>query len=138
MQNQNTSQSQTRNIIFYDGVCLLCNHFVLFVLNRDNSNKLFFAPLQGSTAKQLLTGQQISDLNTVYLYQNESLYNQSDAIIRILIALNGLYQLLRIFLILPKPIRDFAYQIVAKNRYQIFGQKDYCPINHPKKNQILP
>ncbi len=138
MKQQNSSQSQPRNIIFYDGVCLLCNEFVLFVLNRDKSNQLFFAPLQGETAKLLLTSQQVSDLNTVFLYQNGTIYSQSDAIIRILDTLNNQYFVFKLILIIPKFIRDNIYQVIAKYRYQLFGKKDFCSLSHPKQNQILP
>lgn len=137
MLNQNTSKSQPNNVIFYDGVCLLCNQFVIFVLNRDKSNHLFFAPLQGTTAKKYLNQQQIANLDSVYLYQNGHIYSQSDAIIRILESLSGYYGLFIILRIFPRFFRNWIYQVIAKYRYRIFGQDEFCQINHPKQNQIL-
>lgn len=137
MHSLNTRDSQTIKIIFFDGECLLCNRFVLFVLNRDKKMKLFFAPLQGETAHNYLSSEQIQNLDTIYFCDQNKIYTQSEAVIRIIASLGRRYRWLTLFLFIPPFIRNYFYCLVARSRYQIFGQIEYCSINHKNKKQIL-
>ena len=122
-----------RSIVLFDGVCNLCNGFVNFLIDRDQHDRFRFGSLQSENVKGLLltfhyTTQEIS---TVVLIQDNALYTQSTAVLRICRLLPGAWPLLYGFIIIPRPLRDFIYNLVAKNRYRIFGRKDTCRIPTP-------
>jgi predicted DCC family thiol-disulfide oxidoreductase YuxK len=117
-------------LIFYDGVCGLCNRFVLFVLNRDRRSRFYFAPLQGKYAKEVIdiskkTG---SELQTVYLFYNQHLYHRSRAVLKIFQLMGFPWNLTGIFRIIPPIIADNIYDFIAGNRYRWFGKHENCPI----------
>ncbi len=117
---------KTKNVVFFDGVCHLCNGFVDAVISRDKSHTLLFAPLQGSTAERILSSQERNDLNTVIYYEAGTLYRRSSAVLKIITKLGGLYKLFAIAWILPASLRDVLYNYIAKNRYSWFGKRDFC------------
>ena len=119
-------------IIFFDGVCGLCNKFVDFLIVRDKKQTFLFAPLQGLTAKQSLPT--IADMESVLLLDpSGSLCDKSTAAIKILIRLGGIWKLAGIFFVVPKFIRDPVYSVIAKNRYKIFGKKESCRLPTPEE-----
>lgn len=122
-------------ILFFDGVCNLCNSTVDFLIERDVHHVIKYSSLQGKTASELLTEKYTQDLNTVVLYQDGKIYTKSEAVIRALMHLGPKYAITRIFLIIPGFIRNFFYNLIAKNRYRIWGQKDTCrlPTESEKK-----
>ncbi|MBK7562390.1 MAG: thiol-disulfide oxidoreductase DCC family protein [Chitinophagaceae bacterium] len=117
-------------IILFDGVCNFCNYWVNFAIKRDRKKKLRFTPLQGETAKRLLPEYTINptSLSSVILIDNGKAYTQSSAAIRICKHLNGGWKLFYGLIIIPKFVRDFFYNIIARNRYKWFGKKDQCMI----------
>lgn len=117
-------------IILFDGVCNFCNYWVNFAIKRDRKKKLRFTPLQGETAKRLLPEYTINptSLSSVILIDNGMAYTQSSAAIRICKHLNGGWKLFYGLIIIPKFVRDFFYNIIARNRYKWFGKKDQCMI----------
>jgi len=123
-------------IILYDGVCGLCNRFVQFILRRDRSGVFRFASLQSTLAAPILArhGANPSDLDTVYVVfnhelPNEYLLSRSDAVLFVLKQLQGQWQLAAFLLqLLPKFLRDAAYNVVARNRYRIFGRSEICTL----------
>jgi predicted DCC family thiol-disulfide oxidoreductase YuxK len=132
---------QTPNpILLYDGVCGLCNRFVRFVLQRDRKDSFRFAALQSDFARKILERHGIGavELDTVYLITSydtpeEALLDRSDAAIAVLSFLGGFWRLQSVFLrLLPRPVRDWYYNQIARNRYQVFGKYDVCPIPDPK------
>jgi len=115
------------NIIFFDGVCGLCNGFVIFILQCDRKKHFRYSPLQGETAKKYLPAQAIESLDSIiYLTRAGEILSASDAVIAILTALGGGWKLMSLFKVIPRPIRDFVYGLVAKYRYRIFGKRDQC------------
>lgn len=120
------SGSPVTQIIFFDGVCVLCNGFVDFVLQRDAERLFKVAPLQGETAKSTLPEELKKNLITVVLWSQGQCFVRSDAALMILQQLGGAYALFRVFWIVPGPLRDLAYRLVASRRYQWFGKKDSC------------
>jgi predicted DCC family thiol-disulfide oxidoreductase YuxK len=123
-----------KSIILFDGVCNLCNGFVNFLILRDKQNQFQFGSLQSPKVQELLKEYHHStnDLSTVLLIEDNKLYSQSTAVLKILRKMNGGWPLLYGFIILPKPVRDFFYQLIAKNRYRLFGRKDACMIPTPE------
>ncbi|MGF1753446.1 thiol-disulfide oxidoreductase DCC family protein [Vibrio makurazakiensis] len=115
-------------IVIFDGVCNLCDGSVRFIINRDPTAKFVFTPMQSEHAQTLLKKHNLSELtlDSVVLIKGERSFIQSDAAIEIAKELHGFWRWLRIFKIIPAPIRNFLYQWVAKNRYKIFGRRDVC------------
>jgi len=123
-------------ILLYDGVCGLCNRMVQFILRRDRGAVFRFASLQSAFAGHILTrhGKNPDDLDTFYVVMHhnetsEALLSRSDPIVYVLKQLDGIWRLVAFALgIMPRFFRDAAYNIVARNRYRIFGRYDTCPL----------
>lgn len=115
-----------QRIIFFDGMCLLCNGFINYVFNNDKNRYFKYASLQSKTAAQLLPPSDLG-LDTVVYIEDSKTYKQSTAVLRIMFHLGGLWALLSVTLAaVPTPIRDFFYKLVSKSRYRIFGKSDVC------------
>lgn len=117
-----------KRIIFFDGVCSLCNGFVDFVLRHNSRQSFLFCSLQSEAAKKELPEQHLG-LDTIVLKDQGQVYTRSTAVLRIVFAFGGWWSLFAIVAsILPVFIRDFIYQIIATNRYRLFGKKETCRI----------
>ena len=79
------------NLIFFDGVCGLCNRFVNLLIEADKNNVLKFAPLQGKTAVELLSKEFIHELKTIVYYRNYEIFTESDAVLEILKSIGGIW-----------------------------------------------
>lgn len=123
--------SHDRQIVFFDGVCNLCNGFVDFLVRRDTEHLFDFAPLQGTNAKRLLPAEMPAQLRSVVLWSQGEVNEKSDAALMILSQLGGLWGALRIFWIFPKWLRDPFYDLIAKNRYRLFGKRETCRLPTP-------
>ena len=121
---------ETRAIILFDGVCNLCNGAVNFVIKRDKRSVFKFATLQSERAKNLMSeGEfQNEDLRTFILLLNDRFYTRSTAALKVCRYLSGLWPLMYGFMIVPKFIRDFIYNIISKNRYKWFGKRESCMV----------
>ena len=129
----------SEKIIFFDGVCGLCNKTVNFLMRIDKRQNVKFAPLQGQTAQGRLPAEIIEDLNTLIFYENGKLSNRSTAVLRAIKAIGGFWRLLYVFIIIPSPMRDWIYKTVAKNRYKWFGKHDTCRMPTPEeRGRLLP
>ncbi len=125
--NEFKSISEPSRIIFYDGDCGLCAQSVRFFLKIDRYERIYFAPLQGETAQSYLPAnlRDAQCLSTVaYRCSNSderSLFLRSEAVARALIDVGGFWGFLGRFLRLtPTPLRDWAYNLIAKNRLKFF------------------
>ena len=115
-------------IVLFDGVCNLCDASVRFIIARDRHDRFRFAALQSRTGRSVAAEFGISgDLGTFFLIEGGRVYERSDAWLRILRHLDGPWPALNAFMIVPRPIRDWFYDFVGRNRYRWFGKKDYCP-----------
>jgi len=121
-------------VIFFDGVCNLCNASVQFVIEHDVKNKFHFSALQGDYAKEILAKFSVNPekLNTILLLEGDKVYTKSSAALRIAKKLNGFIPVLSVFLIVPKFIRDWFYDIIAKNRYRWWGKEESCWVPTPE------
>jgi len=124
-------------ILLYDGVCGLCNRLVQFVLKRDFNAHFRFASLQSDFAARILRqhGFDPDDLDTVYLVEEpgQRPASRSDAVISVLRELGGFWRAVGFLLrALPKSLRDWGYNVVARNRYRIFSKHDICPLPEEK------
>jgi predicted DCC family thiol-disulfide oxidoreductase YuxK len=126
-------------IVLYDGLCGLCNRLVQFLLKRDTHNRFRFASLQSEWANNLLKAHGLDphDLDTVYVVKDygqseQSLLARSDAVLYMLNQLGGVWKLSGVGRVLPTPLRDALYKVVARNRYRVFGKYDSCMLPDPK------
>lgn len=117
-----------KSILFYDGDCALCNFWVQFLMERDRKKKLFYSPLQGETAKKLLTSEMREQVSTVVLWHQQKLFTKSNAILNALKQINYSPDTLVLGHIIPTSLRDRMYDFVASNRYRWFGKKETCPL----------
>ena len=124
-----------KKIILFDGVCNLCDSSVQFVIKHDKKDVFRFVSLQSELGQKIINHIGISDLNidSTVLYEPEKgYYYKAEVAFRILKELNGIYQCLLVFSILPKSILNNIYDYVAKNRYEWFGKKESCMIPTPE------
>jgi len=124
---------ENQDIIFFDGICGLCNKFIDFILRHDKGNKFLFSTLQGETAKKLLPLPITKDLESVVFIENGFIYYKSGAALRILTKLGGIWKIMKVFLFVPKFVRDLVYDFIAKNRYNLFGKKETCRLPTPEE-----
>ncbi|HYE55611.1 MAG TPA: thiol-disulfide oxidoreductase DCC family protein [Chitinophagaceae bacterium] len=119
-------------VIFFDGVCNLCNRSVQFVIKHDKQAKFRFASLQSNAGQELLKQYHLpqTDFNSFILYDNGKIYTRSAAALLVAKELNG-WKWLAAFRIVPRFIRDAVYNVIARNRYRWFGKKDECMIPTP-------
>jgi predicted DCC family thiol-disulfide oxidoreductase YuxK len=129
----------SQSILFFDGVCHLCNGFVDFVIQNETSNSdLIFAPLQGETAAKYLELSDRQDLNSVVLWSQGKALRQSDAVLEILRHLRFPWKLIGILgPLVPARFRNWCYQKVAQHRYQLFGTREFCRIPLPHERDKL-
>lgn len=120
-------------VIFFDGVCGLCNGFVDFILKIDKKEKFLFCPLQSDYAKKNLPAEYSHDLKSVVYLHEGKIHSRSDAVIQILSEIGGPWSLAFAGKILPTCIRDRAYNLIAENRYKIFGKKETCRLPTPEE-----
>ena len=117
-------------IILFDGHCNLCNAWVKFVVKRDSTKKIKFAPLQSKIGKNILDENQIADNynESLVLLKDGEYFIKSTAAIKIFSLLDSWEKHLKYLIFIPVPIRDFFYFLVAKYRYKLFGKLDTCMI----------
>ena len=122
-------------VIFFDGVCNLCNKSIDFILKRDSSKNFRFASLQSEAAKSLLKNKSIDlqSIRTIILLKDGKTFYRSDAILEIVRQLSAPWPLLYVFKIVPRFIRDGMYNLVSKHRYNWFGKQDTCRV--PSKEE---
>src|SRR5262249_52312443 len=121
-------------IVFFDGVCNLCNGFVRFVIARDPTGTFFFAPLQSTAAQDRLGATVVPGTmpDTVILWDRGTLYKRSGAALRVVRHLRAPWPLATVLLVIPPPIRDWAYDLIARRRYRWFGRRESCMVPTPE------
>lgn len=110
------------------------------MLRHDSSGRFRFAPLQGETARQFLSAEEIEQLSTVVVQIGGRQYRKSAAVVRILWCLGGIWKPAGTLLwLIPAPVRDLGYSLVARWRYRLFGRKETCRMPTPEeRDRILP
>jgi len=128
--------------VLYDGVCGLCNRLNQFLLKRDRKDRLRFASLQSEFAQRVLRAHDLdaADLDTVYVVLNhgtagETALARSDAIIHAVQQLGGIWKIISLGKLLPHSLKNAIYNVVARNRYRVFGKSDSCVLPEPRHRQ---
>ena len=118
------------HIVVFDGMCRLCSSLVDFITARDPRNVFTFFPMQSPRGQVLLVqhGVSIDQVDTFLLITNGGALVRSDAAIAIAAHLRRPWNLLTVLRYLPRPIRDWVYSFVARNRYRWFGKRATCKL----------
>ena len=126
-------------IVYFDGVCGLCNRSVGLLLRHDRRRVLRFAPLQGDTAHERLGLTADGDPDSIVLEDAGRLWHRSDAALRIAAHLGGWWRCFAVLRVIPRPLRDALYDVVARRRYRWFGRKETCRLPTPEERErFLP
>ena len=123
-----SSDPKLKPIIFFDGFCVLCNRFTQFIFREDFAHHFFYSPLQGRTAKEILPRDRISQPHSIIFLQDGKVYEKSEAVLRILSEIGGIWSFFFLARVVPKALADRIYDLVASNRYSWFGSLSECQI----------
>lgn len=115
-------------IVLFDGVCHFCDASVNFIFARDKNDYFRFAPLQSETGRRLVKKYNLENVDSVILIENNQAFIRSTAALRIARRLDGVWSRLYCFIVVPRFVRDFAYELFSRNRYRMFGKKDFCTL----------
>lgn len=127
-------------ILLFDGVCNLCTGIVKFILKNDKKEVFRFAALQSQSGQALLKqfDLPVADFDTFVLIIGDKYYTKSTAVLHVLKALGGLWEILYVYIVFPESMRDLLYDMVARTRYRIFGKKETCLVPSPEiKDRFL-
>ena len=126
------------DVILFDGVCNFCNATINFVIDHDTTQRFRFASLQSAYGQRVLAenGRATTDFDTVLLLREGKLHQKSEAALEIARFLRG-WSWLYIFRFVPRFLRDAVYNLIAKNRYRIFGKTESCRIPTPEERALF-
>lgn len=117
-------------VVFFDGVCNLCNFSVQFIIARDTKKIFRFAPIQSDYARKHLHNEVINEFqpDSILLLDGKKIFRKSTAILNIFRSLDKGWPLFYVFIIVPPVIRDSIYDLIARKRYKWFGKRDECMV----------
>lgn len=128
---QEPATQQPRPVVYFDGVCGLCNHAVDLILRHDRAERFLFATLQGEVAERELGRKPEDPMDSLVLVDALGRHERSTAALRIAWHLGGGWRVLSWLRVVPRVVRDPAYDAVARVRYRLFGQKETCRMPTP-------
>jgi predicted DCC family thiol-disulfide oxidoreductase YuxK len=118
-------------VLLYDGVCGFCNKTVQFLLERDRRGAMRFAALQSGYGREVVARHpELKGVDSVVFVEKadggERVYARSDAALKVAAYLGGLWKIFLSAYVAPRPLRDYLYDLFARNRYRFFGKYDQC------------
>lgn len=123
-------------IVYYDGLCALCNGFVRWALKYDRRRRLFFAPLDSRRGERLRDRfPETRGVDSIVLEKDAAVYVRSDAVLEIADALGGVWRAVALGRVVPRALRDRLYDFIARRRYRWFGRLDACPLPPPETRE---
>ena len=122
-------------IIFYDGLCGLCDSSVQFIIKHDKKKEFRFSSLQSYYAENLLGEKAKQDSFILFIRGN--VFDKSTAVLKVCKIIGGAFLLLYPLILIPKFIRDGVYGMIAKNRYRWFGKFDSCKIPSTEQRELF-
>ncbi|MFM2016953.1 MAG: hypothetical protein RL007_609 [Bacteroidota bacterium] len=128
------SELNSKGVVLFDGVCNFCNSSVNFIIRYDKKDYFRFTPLQSEIGMKISDKYNLDsgNLKSVILVDKGKIYTKTTAALRIAKQLSGAWPALYVFIIVPAPIRDVVYNIIAKYRYKWWGERDACMIPTPE------
>lgn len=133
--------AQGHPVIVFDGMCVLCSANARFVLRNDRHGLFRLAAMQGEAGSTLMRQQGIDPLDpeTFIVVDGERVLRNSDAVFAIWRGLGWPWKAGTVFAFIPRPLRDAAYRMVARNRYRWFGRREQCFVPSPEQaERVLP
>lgn len=125
-------------VLLYDGVCGFCNKTVQMILDQDHEGRMLFAALQSKYGRGVVARHpSLEEVDSVVLLERtkegeEHIFVRSAAALRVAKYLGGVWKLFLIFYLVPTPVRDFFYNLMARYRYKFFGKYDACMLPPPE------
>ena len=135
-----------QSIVLFDGECVLCNSTVNFIAAQDKKKNFVFAALQSKIGQELLAKNniktdkpdKINAAGSIVLIEGGRVFLRSHAVLKIVTKLRAPWPIFGVFYIVPEPIRDYFYNIIARNRKKWFGSTDSCKISNSEyKDRFL-
>ena len=122
------------NVVYFDGVCNLCNSAVNFLIDQDKQGRLKFASLQSEAGREALHrwGLPEKEYDSFILEKDGRLFQKSEAALEVVKLLGGGWSLLYGFKVIPRSWRDWLYTRIARNRYRWFGKRTECRLPTPE------
>ena len=124
-------------VIIFDGICNLCCGWIQYLIRIDKTMKFRFVSIQSERGQKMLNGIHENDKMTesiIYLKENKS-FRESSAVLEILTDIGGVWKLIAVLKLIPKPIRNKLYQLIAKKRYHYFGKRTTCLLPSPENKK---
>lgn len=124
---------QGQATVLFDGVCHLCTTSVQFIIQRDPQGYFTFASLQSPLGQHLLAAHGIKPraVDSFVVLERSTYWVRSDAVLHVVRHLTGWWPVLTLLTLLPRPLRDWLYTCLARNRYRWFGQRPTCMLPTP-------
>jgi predicted DCC family thiol-disulfide oxidoreductase YuxK len=118
------------DLIVFDGVCVLCNGFVGFLLRRDRAGKFKFMTAQSKTGEALYArlGKKGGDYETYFFIADRVVYEKFDAVLEVMDRMGWPWRTVKPLRFLPLGLKNWLYDRIARNRYQLFGKRDQCMV----------
>lgn len=126
---------EPNKIIFFDGICGLCNGFVDFIMRIDKDKQFQFSPLQSEFAKKTLPEKYTSNLSSVVVQIDGKTFKKAEAALAVFRELGGIWGGISQLRRLPLPLLDWGYNLVASKRYAIFGKRETCRLPTPAERE---
>lgn len=120
-------------VVVFDGVCVLCNGWVRFLMARRGGARFRFAAMQGPAGRALLARHGVDPgdpASFLFLHEGRA-RTDSDGVIAVFETLGGGWRLASALRVVPRAWRDAAYRVLARNRYRWFGRHAACAVPHP-------
>ena len=117
-------------IILFDGICNFCNYWVDFIIKRDKDKTLKFATLQSDAGKKIANQFSIvnKNIDSIIFIKGRNYFARSDAVLEIAKELKSVWKILYLLKVIPRHLRNFIYDLIAKYRYAIFGKRNSCRV----------
>jgi predicted DCC family thiol-disulfide oxidoreductase YuxK len=126
-------------VLLYDGVCGFCNKTVQMILDRDRSGTMRFAALQSDYGQAVVERHEtLRGVDSVVFVEDaggegrERVFVRSDAALKVAEYLGGFWKIFLAARVLPRALRDYFYDLFARNRYRMFGKYDSCMLPPPE------
>jgi predicted DCC family thiol-disulfide oxidoreductase YuxK len=118
-------------VLLYDGECKFCNFWITLIQRQKAQNKFRYYALQSDEGKELQSKFSIpQSVDSVLVIKNETVFFKSNAALEVANTLGGKWKFALVFWLMPKPIRDWLYDLVAKNRHRIFRNRQNCELHY--------
>jgi len=132
-----TELRRDRPLFVFDGVCVLCSRGANFIMRHDQAGRVQFAAAQSNLGRAIYQRMGLPIDSSYLLLDPDGTHTKTDGYFQLAHILGGWYRLGLVFRIIPRPIRDWVYDLIAKNRYRWFGKAEYCGLLRPDQLERL-